>query len=532
MAMNQTVAPQSEEFQQALALHESGQIARAQAMYEAILKKQPKHADALHLLGLMAARGNDPKRAAVLIGKAIQADPGNPVAYFNRGSVLQQLKQWDAALDSFDKAIGMHPEFAAVYFSRGNVLQDLRRFEEALQSYNQAIAIQPDFDDACLNRGNLLAKLRQWDAALASYDQAIAIRPDFAVAYCNRGNVLKELNRLAEAQASYDKAISIQPDYPAAYANRGVTLLLAGQLQSGWIDFEWRWKIHSPLLVTEKKSFRQPLWIGKESLAGKTILLHSEQGFGDTLQFCRYVPLVAQLGAQVILQVQKPLSSLLSNLEGVSQSAGNGSAIPHADYHCPLLSLPLAFKTSLDTIPAAIPYLRAAAGKVAHWQARLGAATKPRIGLSWSGGSMQQDDNRRIPLTDLLAQLPADFQYVSLQKELHESDEASLKARPDVLNFAGDLTDFSETAALCECLDLVISVDTSVAHLSAALGKRTWILLAFSPDWRWLLNRSDSPWYPSATLYRQDRMDEWGGVLRRVAADLGQTFDSARSLRP
>src|SRR3984885_10614001 len=516
--MNAAAVP-SDNFQQALALLESGRIAHAQAAFEEILRKQPRHADALHLLGLIAARSNDPKKAAVLIGKSVQMDPGNPVAYLNRGAVLQELEQWEEALASYEQALALHPAFAAVYF-------------------NQAIAIQPDYHDAWLNRGNLLVGLKQWDGALASYNRAIVIKTDSAVAHANRGNVLKELNRLDEARASYDRAIAIQPDYPEARTNRGVASLLAGEFERGWTDFEWRWKIKHTANGREKhRTFRQPLWLGQESLAGKTILLHSEQGLGDTLQFCRYVPLVADLGAKVILEVQKPLLGVLAGLEGVSQWVGQGvdpgvrrevrkkSAAPETDYHCPLLSLPLAFKTRLDTIPPPARYLRGAADKVAHWQAKLGTASTPRRGLAWSGGTHRPEDSRRIPLADLIRHLPRGFQYVSMQKELPESERQTLRSNPAVLDFADDLN-FDNTAALCECLDLVISIDTSVAHLSGALGQKTWILLAFNPDWRWLLHRTDSPWYRSATLYRQESIGDWNGVLSRVAADLQRTIAS------
>jgi len=531
--MNAAAAP-PDNFQHALALLEGGQIVQAQAAFEDILRKQPRHADALHLLGLIAARSNDPKKAAALIGKSIQIDPSNPVAYLNRGAVLQELGQWEEALASYEQALALHSAFAAVYFNRGNALQSLQRMDEALASYNQAIAIQPDYHDAWLNRGNLLVRLKQWDGALASYNRAIVVKTDSAVAHANRGNVLKELNRLDEARASYDRAIAIQPDYPEAHTNRAVASLLAGEFERGWTDFEWRWKIRHSANGREKhRTFRQPLWLGQESLAGKTILLHSEQGLGDTLQFCRYVPLVADLGAKVVLDVQKPLLGLLAGLEGVSQwvspevgqGAGKRSAAPETDYHCPLLSLPLAFKTRLDSIPSPARYLRGAADKVAHWQAKLGAASTPRIGLAWSGGTHRTEDTRRIALADLIRHLPQGFQYISLQKELPESERQTLRSNPAVLDFADDLN-FDNTAALCECLDLVISIDTSVAHLSGALGQKTWILLAFNPDWRWLLGRTDSPWYRSATLYRQETIGNWNGVLSRVAADLQRTFAS------
>ncbi len=510
-------------FHEALGLHKSGDLKGAQTLYEEILKKNPRDAESLHLLGLIAAQSGDSKRAVTLIGKSIRADPDNAVTYFNRGSALQQLKQYDAALDDYDHAIEMQSAFAAAHHNRGGVLLELERFEEALASYDQEIAIQPQHEAAWLHRGNVLASLRRWDAALASYNHAIAIRPELAVAHCNRGNVLKELNRLDEALDSYSRAIEIQPDYAVAYANRAVTLLLAGELERGWTEFEWRWKIEPS--VSKGMRFRPPSWRGEEPLAGKTLLLHAEQGFGDTLQFCRYVPLVEELGARVVLRVQKPLTTLLCGLPGVMRMAGHADTLADIDYQCPLMSLPLAFKTTLATIPAPTRYLHGAPGKVAHWQAKLGTPSKPRVGLVWSGGTGGKNDNRRVPFEELIRQLPAEIQYVSLQKELHAVDEASLRGHSQILNFSDNLIDFSDTAALCECLDLVISVDTSVAHLSAALGKTTWILLACSPDWRWLLHRSDSPWYPSARLYRQDSIGDWRRVLAKVGADLKRFAD-------
>jgi hypothetical protein len=263
-----------------------------------------------------------------------------------------------------------------------------------------------------------------------------------------------------------------------------------------------------------------PQWLGKEPLAGKTVLLYSEQGLGDTLQFCRYVKLVADLGARVILEVQRPLVSLLAQLEGVSQTVAAGNTPPEADYCCPLLSLPLAFSTRLDSIPRAA-CLSVSAAQVARWQERLGEKTQLRVGLMWSGNAAYQADrNRSIRLADLIPQLPAEFQYVSLQKEVREIDRPSLQSNRAILNFAEEQQDFSDAAALCECMDLVLSVDTSVAHLSAALGRETWVMLPFSADWRWLLGRDDSPWYPSVKLYRQRSVGDWGSVFERVRADL------------
>jgi hypothetical protein len=303
-----------------------------------------------------------------------------------------------------------------------------------------------------------------------------------------------------------------------------MVLLLQGDLDNGWIDYEWRLKRDGGLLK-DGRGFAQPHWRGQEPLAGERILLYAEQGLGDTLQFCRYVKGVAQLGASVILEVQKPLRNLLVGLEGAAQVIGRGQALPDFDYQCQLLSLPLAFKTGLDTIPATVRYLRSEPAKVAQWQARLGQRSHPCVGLVWSGSLIHKADQKRsIALAQLIGRLPVGPQYVSLQKEVREHDLLTLRSNPAILHFGDELQDFTDTAALCECMDLVISVDTSVAHLSGALGKQTWIMLPWVPDWRWLLEREDSPWYPTVKLYRQDKLGDWNGVFERINRDLTQMF--------
>jgi hypothetical protein len=283
--------------------------------------------------------------------------------------------------------------------------------------------------------------------------------------------------------------------------------------------YERRWDIEK--LKLQKHDFQQPIWLGKESIAGKTVLLHAEQGLGDAIQFCRYAEAVAALGARVVLEAPAALIPLLRSLAGVSDWVAAGSPLPHFDLHCPFLSLPLAFGTDRDTIPARPRYLAADAGKLAQWAGRLGKTTRPRIGLAWSGNPGHiLDHQRSLLFADLIRHLPSAYQYVSLQKVVRDIDQPPLASRRDVLAFGDDLVDFSDTAALCELMDLVISVDTSVAHLSGGLGRPTWILLPFHPDWRWLLDRDDSPWYPSATLFRQDKAGGWDALLRRVARAL------------
>ncbi len=678
-------------FNEGVTLHQKGQLAQAQAVYEQVLEIQPAHFDALHLLGVIAIQTKNSSKAVALIKRAIEINPSNPAAYSNcgaalrnlkqpaeaianydkaialkpdyadaynnRGNALRDLKQHIAAIESYGKAIALNPDYADAYSNRSNVFNDLKRYDaaivdcnkaislkpdcvdaynnrgialnglkqhaEAIESFDKAIALKPGYADAYSNRGNALRDLKQYDAAISSYDKAIALKPDFAEGYTNRGNALNDLKQHAEAIANYDKAIAlkadyaeafsnrgialrdlkqyaaavascdraialkpeyadaynnraialndlklygeaiascdkaiaIKPDYADAYSNRGIALndlmhhaaaiasydkaielkpdyaeghwnqslcyLQMGDFKHGWEKYEWRWKNENISAYKKKRNFPQPLWLGVESLQGKTILLHSEQGLGDTIQFCRYAKLVSSLGARVILELQKPLLGLLVNLEGVAELVGKNDKLPPFDYHCPLLSLPLAFKTDLGSIPVPGNYLVANPGKIKEWSAKLGPKIKTRVGLAWSGSPTHKNDsNRSISLSSLVEHLPSGFQYVCLQKEIREADRKTLEAHPEILQYAEDLKDFTDTAALCELVDVVVSVDTVVVHLAGALGKPVWVLLPFNPDWRWLLDREDSPWYSSAKLYRQTSTGDWEGVFQRVKTDL------------
>jgi len=573
-------------FQQGLALHQQGRLAQAGESYRQVLKLQPEHHDALHMLGVVAYQTGNPLQAVELIGRAIALNPNNANAHSNHGLALQELMRPAEALESYDHALELKPDYAEAYSNRGNALKDLKRLDEALDRYDRALELKPDYAEACNNRGFALQELKQFDEALDSYERAIELRPDYAEAYCNRGNVLQELERLDEAldsydravaldpgnaeahynrglalQAlkrleealhSYDRAIELKPGYVDAFNNRGLVLkelkrldealdsyhravelkpdfadghlnlslcrLLMGDFARGWEGFEWRWQ---SVQLESRRSFPQPLWLGAQPLQGKTILLHSEQGLGDALQFCRYASAASAAGARVILEVPKPLTALLANLSGVAQVVEKGSALPPFDFHCPLLSLPLAFKTDATTIPSFTSYVGSSPGKVTAWRTKLGERTKPRVGLAWRGSALHKNDrNRSIALGDLVDQLPPKFQYVSLQKETTDVDEEILGSRRDILHFGEQLADFTDTAALCELMDVVISVDTSVAHLAGAMGRPVWILLTFIPDWRWLLDREDSPWYPSARLFRQERNWDWAGAIDRVRTAL------------
>jgi tetratricopeptide (TPR) repeat protein len=546
--------------QQALVACNHGQLVDAREMFEEIVSHFPDSADALHMLGVIAYQGEEYQRAVAVIGEAIALNPGNAAYYSDRGLALQKLKQLEVALEHYDKAISIQPDLAITYLNRGNVLKALGQQDSAVESYqkaaallekkhdssdalhmlglmafdrkeyqrsvdliDKAIAINPDNAAYYSDRGLALQRLKHLDQALESYDTAIAIRKDIAIIHLNRGNALKELRLLDAAIESYDNAIAIKPDYATAYWNKALEQLTLGDFDQGWKSYEWRWKEES--FPSPRRNFPWPLWLGEESLRGKTILLHSEQGLGDTIQFCRYVPLVAALGARVVLEVEKPLFALLEQLEGVSAFVAKGLLLPAVDCHAPLLSLPLAFKTNLATIPASQKYLISDPLKVAEWERRLGSKSMPRIGLAWSGRAEHQNDHlRSISLAELIEHLPPGLQYVSLQKEVRPADCKALDSHTNIAHFGEALQDFTDTAALIELVDVVISVDTSVAHLSAASGKSTWVLLPFTPDWRWLLDRNDSPWYQSVKLYRQETAGDWHGVLDRVMYDLFQTL--------
>ena len=506
-------------YNRGVALQDMGNLEAAVASYDKAVAQNPGFAQAYANRGLVLKQLGQLEAAMLSFEAAIKHDPQDAKTCYHWALALHEMKQLDVAIALYDRAIGIQADFAQAHYSRGLALQQMAQLDEALASYDQAIRFKPDYVDAHSNRGTILQHYQQWGAAMASYDQAIALDPTYAKAHNNRGNTLQERHQIDAALASYDQAIALEPDYADAYWNKGIALLLDGDFARGWPLYEWR---HKALESTHpQRQFDQPLWLGQGSLQGKTLLLHSEQGLGDTLQFIRYAPLLAAQGARVVVELPRALMVLLADMQGVSQFIEQGQALPAYDYHCPLLSLPLAFGTTLDNIPAPAAYVRSLPSKRAQWAATLGAKAGLRIGIAWSGSTGHKNDhNRSITLAELLQHLPTGPQYISLQKELREVDQATLRANPQLRHFGPDLADFTDTAALCDLMDLVISVDTSVAHLSAALGQTTWVLLPYSPDWRWLLERSDSPWYPSARLYRQDRSMRWAGVLQRLRDDV------------
>jgi tetratricopeptide (TPR) repeat protein len=542
-----------EAMEQAVAAYGRGQFGEADRLARTIIGIEPDHFDALHLVAFIDMQQGRFDEALAGYDRALAVRPDDAHALYNRGVALHLLQRFDAALASYDRALALQPDYAEALSNCGVTLYELQRFDAALASYDRALAARPDFAEALSNRGNTLQALQRFDAALASYDQALAVRTDYAEALSNRGVTLHRLQRFEEALASYDRALAVQPDYAQALSNRGNTLqelkrfdaalanydralalqpdyaeahfnksllqLLKGDFDAGWRDYEWRWKNQN--LKLTKRDFAQPLWLGETAIAGKTILLHSEQGFGDTIQFCRYAPLVAARGARVLLEMPALLKDLMASLAGVAELISAKDQYPHFDLHCPLHSLPLALRTRIETIPAHVPYLTAPPQSLRRWSAARGSKHRLRVGIAWSGAPAHRNDvNRSIKLRSLLPLLAIDADFVSLQKDVRADDAAVLRDCSHLVHFANELETFADAAAVIASLDLVISVDTSVAHLAGALAKPVWVLLPFVPDFRWLLDREDSPWYPTARLFRQHAAGDWSAVISRVVLEL------------
>jgi tetratricopeptide (TPR) repeat protein len=412
----------------------------------------------------------------------------------------------------------VQPVYPEALNNRGNALLRLDRPGEAVEALMAALRFMPRDAEAHLNLGNALDALDRLPAALQVVERAIALQPRLVPAHVNRGNILQRLGRHREALEAYDHAVALDPRSLDANWNRALCHLLLGDYAPGWAGYEWRWRLE--VRRKQARGFAQPLWLGQDNLEGRTILLHSEQGFGDAIQFARYAPKVAARGGRVVFEAFVPLAPLMADLAGAEAVVRRGDPLPPFDLHCPLLSLPLALGEP-EPMPVDGPYLAADAGRVRAWAERLGPKRGLRVGLVGSGSRTHgKDALRSIPFETLAAGLPAGPEYHLLQKEVREADGAALASRPDVAVWNEALGDFADTAALCAQMDVVVSVDTSVAHLAGALGRPVWVLLPVEPDWRWGLEGEITPWYPQMRLYRQAALRDWGPPLDRVAHDL------------
>ena len=482
----------------ARAAYETGRLDLAERVCRTALDLQPDCQDALRMLGLLAAQSGRSEEAVRLLGLVLAADPKDAEAHVAAGAALASLGRHAESLERFESALGLQPDDLVAHYNRGAALLRLGRIEDSL----------------------------------APLDFVLARRPDLAEAWNTRGVALRELHRHLEAIECFEKSIALKPAFGSAHWSLGVIRLLLGDFEGGWREYPWRLEVEPE--ERHGRNFVEPMWHGTEPIRGKSRLLYYEHGLGDTLQYCRYATDVAELGANVLLEVQPPLYPLLERVEGATAVYPAGARLPHFDYRCPMMNLPFAFRSDLGTIPRKVPYVRSEPAKVRAWQSRLGASGRTRVGLAWAGPSSGVNAHRNVPLATLIQLLETPVQWMSLHKHLHDPADANLLAGANVLHFGEDLRDFSDTAALIELADLVITIDTSVAHLAGAMGKEVWILLPYNPvGWIWMLDREDSVWYPTARLFRQERLGDWSAVVEnvRIALQDRLRFSGAEAAR-
>jgi len=502
-----------------------GDLDKAERLCAGILEYRREDFEALQLLGLLKLQRHRPAEALGLLSQALKVNSGSADAMSNLGLALHAAGRFEEAVANYRNALQLAPGHPEILYNLGNACLELGRIDEALAKFDEALAKSPGHVGALVNRGNALLRFNRPLDAILSYDQALAAMPEHPQILTNRGHALRRLDRPLEALADFEAALASGSEFPEAHFEAAMTRLTLGDFDAGWKGYEWRWRTGA--FAGQRRQFRAPLWLGDASVSGKTVLLHAEQGFGDTIQFIRYAPLLAGRGAKVVCEVQPQLQSLLSQFEDIEVIA-EGEPLPAFDLHCPLLSFPLAFKTQSDTIPASVPYLAPPGERLAHWRERLPQG-RPRAGFVWSGSPAHKNDsNRSIPLTRLAALFEnSPLHCFSLQSELRDADGEALRALPDLVHLGSELRDFADTAAVISLLDVVISVDTSVAHLAGALGKPVVILLPYAADFRWMRCRDDTPWYPTAKLLRQPAFGDWDSVIARLRDELRQWSGSA-----
>lgn len=499
---------------------EAGNLAQAEGLCNEALHLDPGQPVALHLLGAIAYKRGQYGEAVELIHEALVRNRRVPQFHNTFGAVLRAMGRFEEAIVAYEQAISLDAKYTWAYHNLGNILLSQGRFAAAVEKCQQVITLEPGWIEAYNNMAIALQYQGEYAAAIEKCRQALSLKPDYAEAYNTMASILTKTGRCAEAIETYRRALQLKPDYAEAHCNLGMVLLLTGRFEEGWAEYGWR-------LRTEKAAYPHrhhvPCWDGSP-FAGKRLLVHYEQGFGDNIQFIRYLPMVKRLGGTVICEMLPPLAGLLHGYAGIDElihASAEGAPAAEYDLYVPLLELPRIFGTTRETIPADVPYLHADSAKAQYWRQRL-ASQVFKVGIVWAGQPVHPEDGARsCHLRNFLrlSKIPG-MRLFGLQKGAAADQVKDLAGEMALMNLGGELNDFTDTAAVIENLDLVISVDTAVLHLAAAMGRPVWAILPCSPDWRWMLDRHDSPWYPTMRLFRQTHYGDWESVFHRVSREL------------
>ena len=505
-------------------LNSQNQLEKAYGIYKDILGENPRHTDALFGIGVILEKQLKFDLAIQFLSKSIESKPDKMEAFLTRGRIFRIQSMFENAISDFTKVISNHPDHFEALIARGITFGHASQFNAAIDDFSRAIKSEPNRAEAFYNRGVVYEKLHQFESAIEDYSITIKLNPYDHKAYNNRGVARREIKCFDAALQDFNKSIKIHPDFAEGYYNKSLTLLSIGKLKEGFRLYEYRWK--TAHFQSQLRHFSQPLWLGNADLAGKTILLHSEQGLGDSIQFCRYIKFFKNMKCRVLLEIEKPLMSLMQCLLPKECIFEKGSCLPKFDYHCPLMSLPHAFGTKASSIPFAFSYLHISTARKSYWQKRLGSKTKPRVGFAWKGNLNHINDYRRsIPLDTIIDDLSTNIEWISLQKDLSPADRELIAQCEHLRHFGNEIGDFLETASLCSNLDAILSIDSSAAHLSGAIGKPVHLLLAEISDARWCQSQSETPWYENTILYRRSQQHSWNSLLKQAQANILNQLD-------
>ena len=498
----------------------AGRLPQAEKIYKQVLKAEPNNSAAYNNLGVALKNQDRLDEAITCYRRAQKIKPDYAEAINNLGNALKEQEKLDQALVCFRRAVELRPDYADARNSLGAVLNEQGHADEAIECYRRALEDKPDDESAHNNLGVALKNEGRVEESIVAYRRALELKPDYAEAHNNLGNAVKDLGNLDDAATCYRRALELDPDYASAHFNFSLLLLIMGEFKEGWVKHEWRWKRGERKF--HGRDFKQPLWDGSR-LDGRTILLHAEQGLGDAIQFIRYIPLVAEYGGRVVVECHPMVIHLFDDFPGIDQLVKRKSRLPPFDVQAPFLSLPMILGTTVETIPGEVGYLHADPGLVEKWRLRLSGLDGRKVGVCWQGNPKFPGDRwRSIPLKHfgVLLDDPSTT-FINLHKGVGEPQIEECGFADRIVNYSPDVESLSDTAAIMENLDLVITSDTSVAHLAGALGKPTWVVLEFVPDWRWLMDREDMPWYPTMRLFRQNSRGDWQGVF----ADVGRALE-------